>query len=294
MTDQETTAAPREKPSRAGRNLPAAILTALVLVGALASTLFWWNWGFVLLAAGILAAASVELSHALRCQDVWTARIPLAIGTFLMVAGAYWAAHPFPEQLKSAPIAPYPLLLGILELTIVLALVLRLPRGSTNFVRDAAGNLFILGYVAVLGSTIILMFGDPSGAMRIITYIITVSASDTGGYAVGVLVGKHPMVPSISPAKSWEGFAGSVVAAVVVGWLLSSWLLGAPWWVGVLLGVALACVGTAGDLVESSIKRDLGLKDMSHALPGHGGIMDRLDSLLLAAPVAWLILHILL
>ena len=109
--------------------------------------------------------------------------------------------------------------------------------------------------------------------------------SDIGGYAAGVLFGKHPMAPSVSPKKSWEGFAGSVVACVVGGVaLVVRWLLDGPWWAGVVLGAVAAVGATLGDLCESMIKRDLGIKDMGSILPGHGGLMDRLDSLLHRRP----------
>jgi phosphatidate cytidylyltransferase len=114
--------------------------------------------------------------------------------------------------------------------------------------------------------------------------------SDTGGYAAGVFLGKHPMAPTISPKKSWEGFGGSVVAAAggsaVVLYL---WLDVAFYW-GLLFGAAIAVVAVLGDLAESMLKRDLRIKDMSQLLPGHGGLMDRLDSILFAVPTAYLLL----
>ena len=122
-------------------------------------------------------------------------------------------------------------------------------------------------------------------------FIAVTAASDIGGYAAGVLFGKHPMAPVISPKKSWEGFAGSAVACVVVGYLLVVHLLDGDWWVGVILGVIAVVMATLGDLCESVMKRDLGIKDMSQVIPGHGGLMDRLDSLLATAAPIWLVLH---
>ena len=138
------------------------------------------------------------------------------------------------------------------------------------------------------------MMGDDGGSRCIATWILSVVASDTGGYAIGVLFGKHKMAPMISPKKSWEGFAGSVITAALVGWACLGGLLSAPAWAGLLLGVVLAFTGTAGDLVESMIKRDAGIKDMSNFLPGHGGVMDRLDSVLFSAPFAWLVMSLVL
>jgi phosphatidate cytidylyltransferase len=130
----------------------------------------------------------------------------------------------------------------------------------------------------------------PDGAGRVLTWMICVVASDIGGYAAGVLAGRHPMAPTISPKKSWEGFAGSLVAGMIAGAASLVGLLHGRWWIGVLLGALLVAVATAGDLIESLIKRDVGIKDMGALLPGHGGLMDRMDSLLPTAVVSWLLL----
>jgi len=119
-----------------------------------------------------------------------------------------------------------------------------------------------------------------------------VVCNDVGGYAAGVLFGKHPMAPKISPKKSWEGAAGSLILGTAAGVCMAIFVLGVPFWVGIILGISLVVVGTCGDLIESIIKRDIGIKDMSSFVPGHGGVMDRLDSLLVAAPVAWLIMYV--
>ena len=135
-----------------------------------------------------------------------------------------------------------------------------------------------------------LMLAAPDGRQRIVVFILVTVFSDIGGYAVGVKFGKHPMAPSLSPKKSWEGFAGSVLSCALVGAISLPLLLDGVWWAGAVLGVVAAAAATLGDLIESSIKRDLGIKDMSTILPGHGGLMDRLDSLVVVAPVAWALL----
>jgi phosphatidate cytidylyltransferase len=137
------------------------------------------------------------------------------------------------------------------------------------------------------------MLAGGNGGTRIVTFMLIVVMNDVGGYIAGVLFGKHPMAPKISPKKSWEGFVGSLLFGTAAGVCMAIFGLGVPFWVGIILGVALVAVGTCGDLIESMIKRDIGIKDMSSFLPGHGGIMDRLDSLLIAAPVAWLIMYVL-
>jgi phosphatidate cytidylyltransferase len=168
-----------------------------------------------------------------------------------------------------------------------------MPKGVAGYVRDVAASSLIIAYVPLLGSFAALMLAEEQGTLRVVTFLLIVVMSDTGGYVAGVLFGKHPMAPKISPKKSWEGVAGSLVFATVAGLCMAIFVLKVPFWVGIVLSVGLVAVGSCGDLIESMIKRDLGIKDMSSFLPGHGGVMDRLDSLLVAAPVAWLIMYLL-
>jgi phosphatidate cytidylyltransferase len=135
-----------------------------------------------------------------------------------------------------------------------------------------------------------MMTAPVNGAARIVSFIATTVCSDVGGYVAGVLKGRHPMAPSVSPKKTWEGFAGSAVACTIAGVALVSTIMEITWWQGALFGLAVVLTATIGDLGESLVKRDVGIKDMGHLLPGHGGLMDRLDSLLVTAPVAWLLL----
>ncbi len=279
---------PVPRPSRAGRNLPAAIAVGVVLISAVIATLAWWHWGFILLVAAALSMGVVEVSRALSRIGMHAATAPVFVGTLAVVLGSYYAGQHPAEQVPSNT-----LILGLLALTSLACLVWRLREGPENYVRDAAASLFLVGYIPLLGSAVALMMAADDGPARIVTFILCVVASDTGGYIAGVLFGKHKMAPTVSPKKTWEGFAGSVLFGVGIGIACSIWLLGVGWYVGLLLGVLLVAVGTAGDLVESMIKRDAGIKDMSSFLPGHGGIMDRLDSLLVAAPVAWALLFLL-
>lgn len=279
---------PVSRPSRAGRNLPAAIAVGVVLISAVIATLAWWHWGFILLVAAALSMGVVEVSRALSRIGMHAATAPVFVGTLAVVLGSYYAGQHPAQQVPSNT-----LILGLLALTSLACLVWRLREGPENYVRDAAASLFLVGYIPLLGSAVALMMAADDGPARIVTFILCVVASDTGGYIAGVLFGKHKMAPTVSPKKTWEGFAGSVLFGVGIGIACSIWLLGVGWYVGLLLGVLLVAVGTAGDLVESMIKRDAGIKDMSSFLPGHGGIMDRLDSLLVAAPVAWALLFLL-
>ncbi|CAA9293095.1 MAG: Phosphatidate cytidylyltransferase [uncultured Friedmanniella sp.] len=274
---------------RAGRNLPAALAVCLGLVAYVVLTLVFWRFGFVLLIALALALASVELHNALRRIGMRAAVVPIVVGSVAIAIGSYLAGRPSPVVFSTTSV-----LLAALALTVIASLVWRMPGGAEGYVRDTAASMLIIAYVPLLGSFAALILAAPEdGVARMILFLLVVVMNDTGGYVAGVLFGKHPMAPRISPKKSWEGFAGSLLFGVVAAVLMAVYGLEAPVWVGVLLGVCLVAVGTCGDLVESLIKRDLGIKDMSSFLPGHGGVMDRLDSLLISAPVAWLIMYVL-
>jgi phosphatidate cytidylyltransferase len=177
-----------------------------------------------------------------------------------------------------------------LGLTIVGLVVWRVADGLAGAARDLAGSALIAFYPLFLAGFASLMLAADDGRQRIVVFLLVAVFSDIGGYAVGVLVGRHPMAPSLSPKKSWEGFAGSVVTCAAVGAVAMPVLLGGPWWAGAVVGAVAAVGATLGDLVESSIKRDLGVKDMGSLLPGHGGMMDRLDSLVVVAPITWALL----
>ncbi|MGD7733713.1 phosphatidate cytidylyltransferase [Propionibacteriaceae bacterium G57] len=278
---------PPKPVSRAGRDLPAAIAVGVGLLAAVVVTLGWFHWGFTLLVAVALSFAAHELYQALKRIGMTAAIWPIIIGTVAIQVASYYVSLNPDRGLGAAPT-----LLALLSLTVIASLIFRLRGGPQGFVKDAAASLFIVAYVSLLGAAVPLMLGGEQGKERVIAFIVCVAANDTGGYVAGVLFGKHKMAPVISPKKTWEGLAGSVVFAVGVGVLMAMWLLGASWWVGVVLGLAMVAFGTCGDLIESMIKRDVGIKDMSSFLPGHGGVMDRLDSLLVAAPVAWLVLYL--
>ena len=273
---------------RAGRNLPAAIGVGVGLGAYVVLSLLFFKPGFVALIALALVLGSVELYQAFQRQMQMTAAIiPIAVGTVAIATGSYLAGRQKPVVFSTTSV-----LLASLALTVLAALIWRMPKGAPGFVRDTAASLAIIGYVPLLGSFAALMLAGENGATRVVTFLLIVVMNDVGGYVAGVLFGKHQMAPKISPKKSWEGFGGSGFFGIAAGVLMAVYGLHVPFWVGILLGVGLVAVGTCGDLIESMIKRDLGIKDMSSFLPGHGGVMDRLDSLLLAAPVAWLIMYI--
>jgi phosphatidate cytidylyltransferase len=281
-----STTVPQKDHGRAGRNLPAAIISALVLLALIGGSLFFFNTAFMLIVATAVVVAIWELQRGLAARDIDIPEQPLMVGGVVMVVVAYlWGA---PALVTATAVTSLVLMLWLLR------------RGVAGFVQNATASVFTLIYVPFLGSFVALMLaegegwthtGVDDGVKGILTFILVTIASDIGGYAAGVLFGKHPMAPVISPKKSWEGFAGSLVACVGAGVALVVYLLEGDWWVGVVLGVIAVVMATLGDLVESVIKRDLGIKDMSQIIPGHGGLMDRLDSLLATIAPVWLLLH---
>jgi phosphatidate cytidylyltransferase len=283
----ESPAVPAETHGRAGRNLPAAIAIGVGLGAYVVLSLLYLKPAFVVLVAVALVLASVELHEALKKQGMTSAIIPIAVGSVAISFGSFFAGRQEPVVFSTTSV-----LLASLALTVLASLIWRMPKGVAGFVSDAAASLLIIAYVPLLGSFAALMLAEGQGVARVVTFLLIVVMSDTGGYIAGVLFGKHPMAPKISPKKSWEGVAGSLILATAAGICMAIFALDVPFWVGIILGVSLVAAGTCGDLIESMIKRDLGIKDMSSFLPGHGGVMDRLDSLLVAAPVAWLIMYV--
>ncbi len=277
--------APAPAHGRAGRNLGSAIGVGLGLGAYVVATLMFFKPGFVALVAVALALGSIELWTALKRHGLNAAIVPILVGIVPITAGSYLAGQQSPVVFSTTSV-----LLASLALTVLGALVWRLPGGAQGYVTDVAASLMIIGYVPLLGSFAALMLAGENGSARMVTFLLVVVMSDTGGYVVGVLFGRHPMVPTISPKKSWEGFGGSITAAAVGSSILLYFMLDVPFYWGLLFGAVISAVAVLGDLAESMLKRDLGIKDMSQLLPGHGGLMDRLDSILFAVPTAYLLL----
>jgi phosphatidate cytidylyltransferase len=266
------------KAIRTGRNLPVALAVGVVLGGLALLTLFTLKATFLALVATAVGFALWELSRALGTRGIVLPLIPIAAGGAAMLALAYWSG----EQATLAAFA----------LTVVVLLAWRLRGGATGYVRDLTAAVFALAYLPFLAVFVPLMLARPDGSRRTLIFVALAVCSDAGGYFAGILLGKHPMAPGISPKKTWEGLAGSVLLGVTAGAILLVTLLHGHVWQGVILGAAAVAAATLGDLAESMIKRDLEIKDMGSVLPGHGGVMERIDSLLIVAPVAWLLLTV--
>jgi phosphatidate cytidylyltransferase len=266
-----------KKVSKAGRDLRSAIAVGVGLGAVVLVSLLTVRELFIGIIAAAVVVSTIELAGALRrAANIEVALVPVLVGGQAMV----WLSWPFHTT-------------GIFVafvLTVLGCLVWRFRGGSENYLRDVTASIFTLTYVAMFASFAALLVEPHDGADRVLCFLIVVVCSDIGGYVAGVLFGKHPMAPSISPKKSWEGLAGSLVAGIIGGALSVYLLLHGSWYLGVPFGVALVATATGGDLVESLIKRDLGIKDMGNLLPGHGGLMDRMDSLLPSAVAAWMLL----
>ena len=263
---------------RAGRKLGPSILVSLSLVAIVWASLAFQPIFFAALVTLAVCLGIREISRAFAQVETKisnNALIAVAIGLTV----ATWVDGV--EGLAVATAVALPLLLINL-----------LRGGPEGFVRSATATTLALIYLPFLAGFLILLGHDEKGLERVMTFVILVGCNDTFGYFVGVLIGKHPMAPKISPKKSWEGLIGSIVFTTLGGSLMFHYVLDIHWHIGALVGLLIVFTATSGDLIESAMKRDLHLKDMGSLLPGHGGILDRLDSVLLSAPALWLTLEL--
>jgi phosphatidate cytidylyltransferase len=266
-----------EKKRGPGRNLPIAIGVGVGLGVVVLVSLYTVKEIFLGVVVVFIGVAAWELIRAFGARGI---RIPwpplLAGGLAMLLSGYAWGAAALAISFA---------------LTVLAVLLWRLPLGQNGYVRDVTAGVFAAAYVPFLAGFVALMLADHDGPDRVIIFIAVTVASDIGGYFAGSFLGRHKLAPAISPKKTWEGFGGSAVTCMICGGVLLPWLLHGTWWQGVIVGAAGVCAATLGDLIESMIKRDLGIKDMGTLLPEHGGVMDRLDSLLATVPVIWLALQ---
>ena len=257
---------------RAGRPLWQAIAMGLLLGGAFVASLLWLVDLFVAFVTVLVIFAVLELSGALVLKGRLQSKWPLVILSAAMVPVA-WVLGAEGQVWT---------LLG----AIVIAAVIRAgrsilqPGSRATTLSDMGVAILVLTYIPFLGSFAAAIAATEVGRLWVLAGVVIVVSVDTGAYVTGLSFGKTPMAPKISPKKTWEGFAGSSVAALLAGGLFGVFLLDVGLWVGLLLGAVLLGSATLGDLVESLIKRDLDIKDISSWLPGHGGFLDRLDSVL--------------
>lgn len=269
---------PLPSSGRAGRNLPAAITVGVTMAAVALTLLFVSRAAFIGLVCLLVVVALWELAGAFARKNYDVALAPAWVGGIGMIISAWFLG------LEAV--------LGALCLTVFAVTLWKLiDTASDRVVTDVMATVFVLLYVPLLASFVVLILKSPHSVWAVFIYIALSVANDLGGWMLGVLFGKHPMAPRISPKKSWEGFAGSLLLSIAVGVGGIIWL-GGPWWWGIILACLTTVAATTGDLAESLIKRDVGLKDMSNILPGHGGLMDRMDSLLMVAPAAYLIMRV--
>ena len=274
------TANPASEPkrTRTGRNLPVAVAIGVALGGLALVTLFTVKATFLAYMGAVVAVGLWELRHVLADRGISIPLIPIVAGGAAMFTLAYWYG--------TQPA------LAALAVTVLVLMAWRLPGGPAGYLRDLTASVFTLAYLPMLGVFVPLMLSRPDGPRRTLIFLLLAVCSDVGGYFAGIFTGRHPMAPGISPKKTWEGFGGSVAACLAAGAITLPLLLHAHVWQGLILGAVAVAAATLGDLVESMIKRDLEIKDMGRIFPGHGGAMDRLDSLVFVAPVTWLLLAV--
>jgi len=263
---------------RAGRKLLPSIVVSLSLIALIWFALAYRREIFAVVVTVAVLLGIREIVRAFSIRGTYLSINALIIAT---IALSYAAWNGDARGLAVATAIAIPILL-----------IQLLTKGPEGFVASATATTFSLLYLPFLGGFLILLGRTSTGFERVMTFVVLVSCNDTFGYIVGVLIGKHPMAPKISPKKSWEGLAGSLIFTVIGGVLAFKYIMTMHWWIGVVVGLMIVFTATCGDLIESAMKRDLELKDMGTLLPGHGGMLDRLDSVLISAPALWLALEL--
>jgi phosphatidate cytidylyltransferase len=264
--------------AKAGRKLLPSIVVGLSLVALIWLTLAYIPFTFTVLVVLAISLGIREITRAFAVAGIRISDTALIAATIGLVYATWFDGT---EGLVLATAIALPVLL-----------ILRLRKGPHEFVKSATATTFTLAYLPFLAGFLILLARPDDGLARIMTFVILVGCNDTFGYLVGVLIGRHPLVPSISPKKSWEGLVGSIIFTSIGGALSFHYVLDLQWWIGALVALMIVFTATSGDLIESAMKRDLSLKDMGSLLPGHGGMLDRLDSVLISAPALYLALEL--
>ena len=263
---------------KAGRKLLPSIGVSLSLISLVWFALSYQREIFAIVVAIAVVLGVREIVRAFSARGINVSFNGLALAT-IGLSYATWNGGV--AGLAVATAIAFPLLL-------IRALI----QGPEGFVAKATGTTLALLYLPFLAGFLILLARPSTGFQRVMTFVVLVGCNDTFGYIVGVLFGKHPLVPTISPKKTWEGLTGSTVFTVIGGCLAFKYIMDMHWWIGIIVGLMIVFTATCGDLIESAMKRDMSLKDMGSLLPGHGGMLDRLDSVVLSAPAMWLALEL--
>lgn len=270
-----------------GRSLSKSVAVGLLLAAIFLSSVLIYKELFIILLSAATAIGAWELSTALREKNWYVPRVPAVVGSVLIMPATYFGG---------------PAIQWLASIAIVAALILwrtvhlLFERRKANFqtlqrtVRDFGAAAFLVIYLPLTLSFGVLLLRREDGQWWVLAFVTTVALIDSAGYLFGRVFGKNKLAPDVSPKKTWEGLAASIVFGTTSAVLFTVFVLGGDWWVGIILAAALILAAVFGDLAESLIKRDLGIKDMSTWLPGHGGMMDRLDSLLPASLMTYLVM----
>ncbi|MEH3089172.1 MAG: phosphatidate cytidylyltransferase [Microbacterium arborescens] len=271
--------------ARTGRNLILAILIGLAIGVVVVGSLIFVKWVFVLFAVPVALLGVFEFVRALQASGRHVDVVPQLVAGAAVLAAGYFLDP------GTHWVVVFAAVVSIIVWRLMAQMVSTEPRRYGDVLSDVLIGGFVQLYVPFLGSLLLILLRQDGGEFWVLAMIAVVVAADTGAYAAGLSFGRHPMAPRISPKKTWEGLAGAAVVAVVVALGFAWLLLDLPVWTGVIIGLAILGSATLGDLAESMIKRDLGIKDMSSWLPGHGGVLDRLDSILPSTVVALILFH---
>ncbi|MBD8024491.1 phosphatidate cytidylyltransferase [Microbacterium gallinarum] len=266
--------------ARTGRDLILATLIGVAAGAVLIGSLIFVKQLFVVFALAAVLLGVFEFSRALVAAGRKIDLVPQLVAGGIIVVSGYFL------ELWLHWVVVFVAIALVVVWRLLAQMTARDGRTYGAVLGDVLIGGFIQLYVPFLASLCVVLLAQDGGEWWVLAFIAVVVAADTGAYAAGIMFGKHPMAPRISPKKTWEGFAGAVVAVIIAGVLLGIFMLGLNWWAGIIIGVVILGTATAGDLGESMIKRDLGIKDMSSWLPGHGGVLDRLDSILPSAAAA--------
>ena len=263
--------------ARAGRKLGPSILVSLAILAVVFVTISFAPPLFAIFAWIAILLAGRELTKAYKAGGIELPVNAISVAITLLLAAAWFG------RVSGLAVA--------IAIAIPCVLVYMLLRDPKDFVRKSTAAAFAIFYLAFLGGFILLLAHDKEGLARIFTLVVLVSCNDTFAYIFGVLIGKHPLAPAISPKKTWEGLVGSIIATTIGSALVFQFALDHTWWIGAGIGLVAVVTSTCGDLIESAVKRDLAIKDMGTILPGHGGILDRIDSVLFTGPAVWFALE---